>query len=304
MSLSETRLPASEPEPAVSTDAGGARPSFGRYLVRHNRLGLIALGVIVLLVAVAVFAPMIAPYNPQTPTALSFAPPSLAHPFGTDQFGRDILSRVIYGARISLLVGLASVALGGLLGSLLGLIAAVASTLFDQAIMRFMDVLLAFPFILLSILILAFFGQGVANVILAISIGQIPVFARLANATALSLREREFVEAARALGAKRGRIVLVHLAPNMLQPLAVLATFSIPLAILIEAGLDYLGVGVNPSTPTWGQIINQGQQSMTIAPWQVIAPGIAIMLTVMAFNLFGDAIADFLDPKSNNAVWL
>jgi peptide/nickel transport system permease protein len=249
------------------------------------------------LCATAVFAPLVAPYNPQLPTPLSFGAPSLSHLMGTDMFGRDVLSRVIYGARISLTVGLASALVGGTLGAGLGLVAAVSRGIVEQAIMRFMDVLLAFPFILLAILILAFFGQGVVNVILAISLARVPNFARLAHSSAVSLREREYVTAARAGGARDGYIVRVHLLPNLLQQLTVYATFSIPIAILIEAGLDYIGVGVNPSTPTWGAIINQGQQSILLQPWQVIGPGLAIMVTVLAFNLFGEAVADFLDPQ-------
>lgn len=245
------------------------------------------------------FANQLAPYPPNTPVpGASFRPPSFAHPFGTDLFGRDIFSRVIFGSRISLLVGVLSVLIGAVPGALFGMVAGLTGGTVEQVIMRVMDIALAFPFILLAILILAFFGQGVVNVMLAIGIGSIPNFARLAHASTLSLRETTYVEAARASGAEEGRVLIKHILPNVLQTLTVYATFSIPIAILIEAGLDYLGLGVVPPTPTWGAIINEGRQSLMIAPWESIWPGIVIMLTVLAFNLFGEAIANFLDPKS------
>lgn len=283
------------------TRSGMAR--FWRYLKRHP-LGLASLLFIVLAILVAVFASFVAPYNPYVPSPASLAPPSSQHLFGTDIFGRDILSRVVYGARISLAVGFVSVVVGGVVGSALGMVAATVRGVVEQVIMRFVDVLLSFPFILLAILILAFFGQGVVNVMIAIGIARIPNFARLSHAASISLRERDFVEAARASGATTGRMVRRHILPNIMQQLTVYATFSIPLAMLIEAGLDYLGLGVNPSTPTWGSIINQGQQSLLTAPWQVIAPGLSIMLTVLAFNIFGETVSDYLDPKSSMSVRL
>jgi ABC-type dipeptide/oligopeptide/nickel transport system permease subunit len=262
---------------------------FWRSLVR-NVPALASAGYLVFIILVAVFANRIAPYAPNTPApGASFSPPSWAHPFGTDLFGRDIFSRVIYGSRISLLVGFLSVLIGAVPGALLGIVAGLLGGRIEQVIMRV---------ILLAILILAFFGPGVVNVMLAIGIGSVPNFARLTHASTLSLREATYVEAARASGARDGRLVRKHILPNVLQTLTVYATFNIPIAILIEAGLDYLGLGVVPPTPTWGAIINEGRQSLLVAPWESVWPGVVIMLTVLAFNLFGEAVANFLDPKS------
>jgi len=272
---------------------------FGRAL-RRNIPALLSLVFIGLLVIVAVFAPLLAPYGPSIISAsASFRAPTWQHPFGTDLFGRDILSRVIYGTRLSLLVGVLAVAIGAAGGTLLGMLAGISGRRGEQAIMRCIDVALAFPFILLAILILAFFGQGVQNVMLAVGIAYVPRFARLTHASTLSLREMEFVSAARASGAGLGRVMLRHILPNLFQVLTVYGTFSIPVAILIEAGLDYLGLGVRPPTPTWGAIINEGRQSLMMAPWESVLPGLVIMLAVLAFNLFGEAVANFLDPKAN-----
>ncbi len=288
--------------PARLEGEAPAQPSrwklFWRSL-RRNPPAMVSLGFLIFIILVAVFANQLAPYPPNTPAPnVSFAPPSLAHPFGTDLFGRDIFSRVIYGSRISLLVGFVSVIVGAIPGAALGMIAGLEGGTVEQVIMRIMDMGLAFPFLLLAILILAFFGQGVVNVMLAIGIGNIPGFARLAHASTLSLRETTYVEAARASGAPHGRLVSRHILPNVLQTLSVFATFNIPIAILVEAGLDYLGLGVVPPTATWGSIINEGRQSLMLAPWESVFPGLVIMLTVLAFNLFGEAIANFLDPKS------
>lgn len=266
-------------------------------LIRRKPAGFAALMFLVLLVFVAVAAPWVAPYAPSAMAGPSFGPPSAAHWFGTDQFGRDILTLDIYGARISLAVGVLSTLFGLVVGTVLGLFAALAGGWVEQSIMRLVDVLLAFPFILLAILLLSFFGQSLVNVTVAIAVAFVPNFARLAHGSTLSLRQRTFVEAARASGAGRGRIMWAHILPNLLQTLAVYTTFSLPIAILIESGLDYLGLGASPSTATWGNLINQGQQSLLLAPWQAIAGGGAITLTVIAFNVLGESIADLLDPK-------
>lgn len=283
---------------------GSARPGPSRWatfwrILRRDVPALLSLGFLLLLVAVAVFAPLLAPYGPSAiQPADSLRPPGGAHLFGTDLFGRDIFSRVVYGTRISLLVGVLAVAAGAVGGSLLGMLAGLGGRGAEQTIMRLMDVMLAFPFILLAILILAFFGPGVVNVMIAVGIAYVPRFARLAHASTLSLREMEYVSAARAAGAGTPRVLGRHILPNVLQSLTVYATFSIPVAILIEAGLDYLGLGVRPPTPTWGAIINEGRQSLLIAPWESVLPGLVIMLSVLAFNLFGEAVAAYLDPKA------
>jgi len=289
----------------VSTAATSTGPSRSRWrgfaaALLGNLPALFSLGFVALLILVAVFAPLLAPYGPSLVSAsASFRPPSWQHPFGTDLFGRDVLSRVIYGTRLSLLVGLLAVAIGASGGTLLGMTAGLSSRRVEQTIMRGIDVALAFPFILLAILILAFFGPGIQNVMLAVGIVYVPRFARITHASTLSLREMEFVSAARASGAGLGRVMLRHILPNLLQVLAVYGTFSIPIAILIEAGLDYLGLGVLPPTPTWGAIINEGRQSLMMAPWESLLPGIVIMLAVLAFNLFGDAVANYLDPRAD-----
>jgi len=288
--------------PRAGTSAPARRATFWRAL-RRNVPAFISLVFIVFLVVTAILAPVIAPANPYAMApAASLAPPSWQHPFGTDLFGRDLLSRVIYGTRISLLVGVLAVAIGAIVGSGLGMVAGISAGRVEQLIMRLIDIALAFPFILLAILILAFFGPGVVNVMVAVGIAYIPRFCRLAHASTTSLRQAEFVEAARALGAGRGRVLVRHVLPNLLQFLAVYITFSIPIAILIEAGLDYLGVGVLPPTPTWGAIINEGRQSLLLAPWASIFPSIAIMLTVLSFNLFGEAAAGYLDPKAQTGL--
>jgi len=288
--------------PRAGTSAPARRATFWRAL-RRNVPAFISLVFIVFLVVAAILAPAIAPANPYAMApAASLAPPSWQHPFGTDLFGRDLLSRVIYGTRISLLVGVLAVAIGAIVGSGLGMVAGISAGRVEQLIMRLIDIALAFPFILLAILILAFFGPGVVNVMVAVGIAYIPRFCRLAHASTTSLRQTEFVEAARALGAGRGRVLVRHVLPNLLQFLAVYITFSIPIAILIEAGLDYLGVGVLPPTPTWGAIINEGRQSLLLAPWASIFPSIAIMLTVLSFNLFGEAAAGYLDPKAQTGL--
>jgi len=276
-----------------------SRWSYFWRVLRRNVPALLSLGFILLLIVVTVFAPLLAPYSPSvvSPSA-SFRAPTWAHPFGTDMFGRDILSRVIYGTRLSLLVGVLAVAIGAAGGTFLGMLAGVSARGVEQAIMRTIDVALAFPFILLAILILAFFGQGIQNVMIAVGIAYMPRFARITHASTLSLREMEFVAAARASGAGAGRVMLRHILPNLQQVLTVYGTFSIPIAILIEAGLDYLGLGVLPPTPTWGAIINEGRQSLLMAPWESVLPGLVIMGAVLAFNLFGEAVANFLDPKA------
>lgn len=285
---------------ASAVPAGRSRRRGFAAVLRRDLPALLSAGFIALLIFVAVFAPLLTPYGPSLISAsASFRPPSWQHPFGTDLFGRDILSRVIYGTRLSLLVGVLAVAVGASGGTCLGIMAGISARQAEQAIMRCIDVALAFPFILLAILILAFFGPGIQNVMLAVGAAYIPRFTRITHASTLSLREMEFVSAARASGAGLGRVMLRHILPNLFQVLVVYGTFSIPIAILIEAGLDYLGLGVVPPTPTWGAIINEGRQSLLIAPWESLLPGLVIMLAVLAFNLFGEAIANYLDPRAD-----
>lgn len=254
--------------------------------------------VVLLMVIAAVFAGQIAPYDPQEMSSNRLAPPSWDHPFGTDYLGRDVFSRVIYGARISLYVGLVAVALGAVAGVLLGMIAGYWGGRVEQIIMRGIDLLLAFPLILLAILILAFFGQNLTNVLVAVAISRVPNFARLTHGLVLGLRQQEYLDAGRAIGAGdarlMGRYVLVNIAPSLI----VYSTFSIPFAILLEAGLSFLGLGVQPPTPTWGSIISQGKDVLFQAPWIANITGGVIMIAVLAFNLLGEVLGDHLDPRA------
>lgn len=265
----------------------------------RNRLALIGLVIILIVILAAVFAPAIAPYDPYARDIRNrIAPPSRAHLMGTDELGRDILSRIIYGARVSLLVGGISVGLATLIGAPLGLIAGFGSRQVDSVIMRLMDALLAFPEIVLAIAILAILGPSAANAMIAIGIVYIPVFARTIRAPALVESNREYVEAARASGATNRRILFRHIAPNTMSILIIRITTSLSYAILAEAALSFLGLSASPPTPTWGRMLKDGQSFMQQAPWVAIFPGIAIALVVLGFNLLGDGLRDALDPRT------
>jgi peptide/nickel transport system permease protein len=262
------------------------------------RLAAVGLGIVALLVVCAVTAPWISPYEPNRQRLLeALQAPSAEHLLGTDENGRDVLSRVLYGARVSLAAGVFSVSIALCLGVSSGLISGYFGGRVDDIIMRIMDALLAFPTLVLALAITAALGPGLRNAMIAIGIVGTPIFARLTRGQVLSVREREFVEAARTLGARHGRIMLRHILPNVMAPLIVQMSLSVAVAILAEATLSFLGLGVQPPEPSWGSMVSRGKDYLDLAPWLAFAPGGAILLAVMGFNFVGDAIRDALDPR-------
>lgn len=252
--------------------------------------------VCLLIVGVVAIAAVAAPLLTMSPTKQEMRavlkPPSAAHPLGTDNLGRDLLARLVHGARVSLLVGTVPVALAILVGGVLGLLTGYVGGVLDLLAMRVIDVILAMPAIILAMSISAFLGQGLHNVIAAIFIVYIPVFARLMRGQVLSLREREYVVAANALGGTASRIIVRHIVPNAIGPVVVQASISIGLAIIIEASMSFLGVGVRPPTPTWGGMLKEGYPYMRLAPWLALWPGLAIFVTVLAISLLGDTFQE------------
>jgi len=258
---------------------------------------VVSLVVLVAIFGAALLAPWIAPYAPQKMSiAERLQPPSAHHWMGTDGFGRDVLTWVIFGARVSLAVGLMVVAVATVLGTAIGLVAGYVRR-FDTPLMRLTDALMAFPDILLAIALLAGLGPSLFNVVLALGIVYTPRVARIVRGATLVLRELQFVEASEALGAADARIMLVHLLPNLISPLIVQASFIFAYSILTEAALSFLGAGVPPTTPTWGNMIAGAQQYMQQADWLILAPGLAIVLAVLSLQIVGDGLRDALDPK-------
>jgi len=268
-----------------------------RRALLNNPLVLTCAGFIVVLTVLALGVSVLPVPDPTGQSVLfRLKPPSAEHLLGTDRLGRDILSRVLWGARLSLIVGVGVVGLSGALGTLLGVIAGYFRGWPSEIVLRLTDIFLAFPPLILAMVTVTVLGNNLFTVVLAISVGTIPRFARVARGTILSIREREYVEAARALGASMPRIVANHVLLNAIDPLIVLCTLLIPTAILTEALLSFLGLGITEPQPTWGNMINSGQIVLREAPWLTLFPGAAIVLTVLAFNLLGDAIRDALDP--------
>ncbi len=273
-----------------------------RRIASRAPIGVAALAVIILFALLAIAAPVFAPYDPQAQDYNQLLhEPSLEHPFGTDRVGRDLLSRVIYGTRISFLVGVVAVGVALVIGTPLGLMAGYFRGGTDELIMRILDAFIAFPGVIFALAIIAVLGSSLTNVMLAIGITSVPLFARITRSQVLSLRERDYVLAAISTGASDFRVMLRHILPNATSPLIVQATLGLGFAVLAEAGLGYLGVGVQPPTPTWGSDLNQGSSLLERAPWLSIAPGMAIFVLVLAFNLLGDALRDQLDPWTRKA---
>lgn len=267
----------------------------------HNRIALAGAGVIGLLVVVGAFGTWISPYDPLAQDlSKSLQPPSAAHWFGTDSFGRDILSRVLYGARISLLVGVASQTIAFSLGVVLGVVSGYYGGRTETLIMRLADVTLAFPTLLLLIAITAAFQPSLSVVFVAIGVVGWAGLARLVRSQALVVRELDFVQAARALGMSDARLIARHVLPNCLAPAVVAVTLGMASAILLEAALSFIGLGAQPPTPSWGSMISDGRDFLRTAPWISVFPGLAIGVVVLGFNLFGDGLRDAMDPRLNN----
>jgi peptide/nickel transport system permease protein len=258
------------------------------------------LGAVVLLViaTLAIFAPWLAPYDPlATSWSAVRKAPSIAHWFGTDEVGRDVLARVIWGARASLAAGVIAVAIAVGVGVPIGMVAGYVGGWIDSVIGRLTDAMLAVPFLILAIALAAFLGPSLGNAMIAIGVTATPIFVRLARGQVLAARAEDWVEAARAVGNPPARILLRHILPNILPPVMVQATLAIASAIIAEASLSFLGLGQQPPAPSWGSMLNTAQRFLTQAPWMAIFPGLAIFVTVLSFNLFGDGLRDALDPK-------
>lgn len=265
---------------------------------RRNKVAVASGVVITGFVVMAIFAPLLAPFGPlEQDLVNNYAGPSLEHPLGTDELGRDTLSRLLYGSRVSLGIAVSSVIIGVFVGALLGLVAAYSGGVVDSVIMRVMDVMLALPGILLGIAIVVVLGNGVINTVIAVAVFSVPTFARLVRGSALAVLQLDYIMASRGLGASGVRIVLAHVVPNSLTPLIVQSTLQLGVAILIASGLSFLGLGVQPPNPEWGAMLSKGRELVRSTPVAAFAPGMAITLLVLSFSLLGDGLRDAFDPK-------
>jgi peptide/nickel transport system permease protein len=280
-------------------------PRSGEFLsaLLRSPKALFALTIIPVVIACALFSPLLAPYDPSLQSLAARLKPPLStvdghfHLFGTDHLGRDILSRLIYGARISLMVGIGASLVAGTIGVLLGLMSGYFGRVIDDVIMRLCDIQLALPYILIAIALLAIVGSGLINIILVLSLTQWVTYARVVRSGVLSEKEKDYVMAARALGFRSGRIMLRYILPNVFAPVIVIATFSVAQTIIAESALSFLGLGMPAAIPSWGKMLADGRTYMVIAWWLTAVPGIFITLTVIGVNLFGDWLRDYLDPK-------
>lgn len=269
--------------------------------LKQNKAAMLGLLVMVILILAAIFVDYVAPYGYDDQDLMRrFQTPNSQHWFGTDNFGRDIFSRIVYGAQVSLKVGLIAVGIAMFIGGALGAVAGFYGGKIDNFIMRFIDVLLAIPSILLAISIVAALGPELRNVMIAVGIGSIPSYGRIVRASVLSLRDQEFIEAARAVGADDTRLILKHIIPNSMAPLIVQATIGVANAILSAAGLGFIGLGIQPPLAEWGAMLNSGRQYIRDYPHLTAFPGLAIMITIFALNLLGDGLRDALDPRLKN----
>lgn len=268
------------------------------YRFKKNPLSVAGLIIIISLAIIAIFAPIISPYDPTKIDVYNvLSPPSKEHPFGTDELGRDLLSRMIWGSRVSLKVGFVAVGIAITIGTILGSIAGYYGGKIDAIVMRFVDIMLAFPTFFLILAVIAIVEPSISTIMIIIGLTGWMDVARLVRAEFLSLKERDFVLAARALGASDLRIIFRHILPNALSPVFVAATFGIAGAILIESGLSFLGLGVQPPEPSWGNILTSGKDNITVAWWLSLFPGLSILTTVLSYNLVGEGLRDALDPR-------
>ncbi|RAH97863.1 ABC transporter permease [Acuticoccus sediminis] len=275
--------------------------AFGAGLLKAfnaNKTSWVGLGLFLFVCLLAILAPYIAPYDPIDQSILQrLKPPSAEHWFGTDYYGRDTLSRILYGGRISLTIGLLAIGLALVVGTVIGMVAGYYGGAIDIVLMQIMDVLLAFPSLILGLFIVAMLGPSVENLIFAIAITAIPPFARIARAPTISVKEREFVEAGRALGFSNRRLILGHILPNILPEILVMGSLYLATAIRVEASLAFIGLGVSPPTPTWGGMIREGFENILDSFWLAVFPSIAILLVVFSLNLLGDGLRDAIDPR-------
>src|SRR5437870_3437761 len=278
------------------------RPMRGRLVevlshLTHNPIGLVGLALVLLFVLLAIAAPLVAPFDPIAQPAKRLLTPGSPYLFGTDEFGRDVLSRIIFGSRISLEVGIISVGIALLVGGTVGLVSGYYLGLVDSLVQRLVDIMFAFPSIILIIAISGVVGPSITTAMLAIGIVYAPIFARIARGPTLSVMQQQYVEGARAVGAEQWRIMLFYVLPNIAAPLIIQATLSFSTAILSEATLSFLGLGTQPPDPSWGTMLSSGRKYMELAPWVAIFPGIAIALAVLGLNMLGDGLRDALDPR-------
>ena len=283
---------------AAFADAGKRPVRLALRRLLRRRAAVVGLAVVVFFIALAVLAPLLAPYDPiATDWRAVRKPPSALHLFGTDELGRDVLARVIWGARASLMAGLVSVSIALAVAVPLGLLSGYLGGVVDGLLMRIIDAMLAIPFLVLAIALAAFLGPSLTNAMIAIGVVQTPIFTRLTRGQALAVKHEDYIEAARAVGNPHRRILLRHILPNILAPILVQATLAIAAAIIAEASLSFLGLGQQPPAPSWGSMLNTASHFLSQAPWMAVWPGLAIFSLVLSFNLLGDGLRDALDPR-------
>lgn len=277
------------------------RPSAFWLAFSRNKLSWVGLVLLAIILLVAAFAPLLAPYDPlEQNLVVRLEPPSAEYLLGTDSYGRDVLSRLIYGARISLFVGFVAITIAMLVGTAIGVLTGYVGGLFDQIVMGVLDVLLSFPTLLLGLMIAAMLGASLENLIIAIAVTEIAPFARVARAPTISLKQRDFIEACRSYGCGPLRLMFRHILPNMISDVVVMSSLWLASAIRTEASLSFIGLGVPPPTPTWGSMIREGFENILDAWWLAVFPSLAILATVLALNLLGDALRDASDPRSRS----